>query len=139
MFWIVQTLVPIAIVVVLPVLIVWIVFRTESNKNNKNAEIVIKAIENNSCIDADKIIAALGKNEKSPLQILNLRLLRGCIFTFLGVAAAIVATILDNILDVDVFCFTIILSGSFLAIGIAYLTVYFVSRKSVREEERSCK
>ena len=50
MFWIVQTIVPIAVAVVLPVLIIWIVFRAASNKDNKNAEIIIKAIENNSGI-----------------------------------------------------------------------------------------
>ena len=35
MFDIVQALVPIAVAVVLPVLIVWIVFRAASNKDNK--------------------------------------------------------------------------------------------------------
>ena len=136
MFWIVQTIVPIAVAVVLPVLIIWIVFRAASNKGNKNAEIIIKAIENNSGIDADKIIAALGKSEKSPLQLLQLRLLRGCIFSLLGIATAIFAAVINsNYSGDDIFYFSLLASGVFLAIGLAYLIVYFVSRKSVKEEK----
>lgn len=77
MFDIVQALVPIAVAVVLPVLIVWIVFRAASNKDNKNAEIIIKAIENNSTVDTDKLVNALSKHGKTPQQLLHLRLLRG--------------------------------------------------------------
>lgn len=132
MFWLVDILVPIAICVILPVLIVWIVFRAAVNKDNKNAEVLMKAIENHSTIDADKLVEAMGRPKKTDMQVLQLRLLRGCFFTFLGVAAAIVCVILSycapeshlqNVL--------MMLSGASLAIGIAYLVVYFVTRKNV--------
>ncbi len=70
MFWLVQLLVPICVCVVLPVIIVWIIFRSVTNKDNKNAEIIIKAIESNSAIDADKLVEALSKKQKTPRQIL---------------------------------------------------------------------
>lgn len=65
MFWLVQLLVPICVCVVLPVIIVWIIFRSVTNKDNKNAEIIIKAIESNSAIDADKLVEALSKKQKN--------------------------------------------------------------------------
>lgn len=129
MYWIAQTLVPIAIIVVLPVLIVWIVFRSATNRDNKNAEVLIKAIENNSAIDADKLIEALAKPKKTAMQTLQKRLLRGCIYTFVGVAMAICACIMSYNEG------AMLLAAISFAVGAAYLTVYFITRKSVSSEE----
>ena len=84
-FDLVPILVPLGVCVALPVLIVWIVFRTIKNNDDKRAEVLIKAIEANNGIDADKLAEALTKPRKSPRQLLTLRLLRGCIFTFIGI------------------------------------------------------
>lgn len=129
-----QLLIPISICVVLPVLIVWIVFRASTNKHNKNAEVIIKAIENNSTIDTDKIIEALSHGQKTPIEILNGRLLRGCIFTLIGISAIVVAIISGYMsIPEQIIQFpALIISGLSLAIGIAYLVVYFVSRKSIK-------
>jgi len=133
MFVLVQILVPISICVVLPVLIIWIYFRSVMNRDNKNAEIVIKAIESDSVVDADRLVAALGKQEKTPLQILQTRLLRGSIFTFVGLGAAVFAAIMAyNLPENHVQYPSLLVSFLSLAIGIAYLVVYFVTRKSVK-------
>ncbi|MDE6854471.1 MAG: hypothetical protein K2J38_05390 [Muribaculaceae bacterium] len=134
----VAIIVPIAICVVLPVLISWIKYRHDTNKDNKNAEIILKAIENNSCIDADSLVEALGKKRKTPLEVLQQRLLRGCIFTLIGIAAAIYSVIdacttaYFDINDQPAF----IVAGVCLAIGIAYLVVYFVTRKSIGDGDK---
>ncbi len=136
----VAIIVPIGICVVLPVLIVWIMYRHATNKDNKNAEIIIKAIENNSAIDADSLVEALGKKQKTPLEVLQLRLLRGCIFTFIGIAAGIYSAIdasttaYFDINDQPSF----IVAGLGLAIGIAYLVVYFITRKNVAADDDKC-
>lgn len=136
-------LIPIFICVVLPVAIVYIVFRTIKNKDDKNAEIIIKAIENNSDIDADKFIAALGQPQKSPMQILQKHLLRGCIFTFLGLVAMIATTIFNvptieqNLEPEDIagwLVSLVIIGGCCLAIGVAYLVTYFITRKSIDKD-----
>ena len=129
MFYLVQILVPVGITVVLPVLIVWIVFRSITNKDNKNAEIIIKAIENNSAIDADKLVNALGKHEKTKEQIMQLRLLRGCMFTFSGIAMSILAFYASANLPYQPLCLLILIAGLAFAIGLAYLVVCFVARK----------
>ena len=137
MFWIVQLTSALGICVALPVLIVWLICRASINRDNKNAEIVIKALENNSAIDADKLVEALGKKQRSPRELLNIRLLRGCIFTFLGIAFAIVAYIIGCYMGglyKDMWMF-IIPAGIALAIGIAYLIVYFTTRKYVKSDD----
>lgn len=136
MFWIVQLLSALGICVVLPVLIVWMICRTTINKDNKNAEVIIKAIENNSTVDTDKLVEALGKKQKSPRELLNTRLLWGCIFTFIGVALSIIAGIFGYCRpDTNAMYLFIIPAGLALAIGTAYLVVYFKTRKYVKSDD----
>ena len=127
-------LVPISICVVLPVAIVLIIFMTAMNSDNKRAKVLIKAIEANNNIDADKLAAAFAKPRKTPLEILNKRLLRGCMFTFTGIALIIVALVslaYGTEFANDSVTLPMIFGGALLAIGLSYLVVYFVTRKQV--------
>ena len=119
-------IVSIFICVVLPVAIVWIVFSASRNSENKRAEVLLKAIEHNANLDADKLAEALAKKPKTPRERQLGRLLRGSIFTLLGIAFAIVASVID---DPDVF----VISAVCGAVGIAFLIVYFVGRKAYKE------
>lgn len=129
-----DVLVPISICVVLPVAIVLIIFMTAMNSDNKRAKVLIKAIEANNNIDADKLAAALAKPRKTPLEILNKRLLRGCMFTFIGIALIIVALVSlasGTAFADDNVTVPMIFGGALLAMGLSYLVVYFVTRKQV--------
>lgn len=129
-----QILVPIFVCVVLPVLIVFIVFRAAMNSDNKRAEILIKAIEHNGDIDADRLAKALEKPRKSPREILNLRLLRGCIFSLIGlslIAIGLVSFATGTEFGADPVMVPILFGGASMAIGISYLIVYFVTRSQV--------
>lgn len=129
---IIAVLIPIFICVVLPVLIVWIVFRAAMNNDNKRAEVLIKAIEANNGIDADRLADALGKPRKTAREILNLRLLRGCIFSLIGLglfATALLAN--SNDFHPDNVVFPMLVGSISFAIGLSYLIVYFVTRKQV--------
>ncbi|MDE6100355.1 MAG: hypothetical protein K2G01_04865, partial [Paramuribaculum sp.] len=70
------TLVPIFVGVVLPIAIVAITAASKINNDNKRSKVLIKAIESNCGIDADKLAEALQKPKKTAREILNLRLLR---------------------------------------------------------------
>ena len=61
-----QILVPIFVCVVLPVAIIAIIFGASINSDNKRSQVLIKAIESNCDIDADKLAEALQKPKKRP-------------------------------------------------------------------------
>lgn len=131
-----NVLVPIFVCVVLPVAIIAIVYGTIMNNDNKRAAVLIKAIESNSGLDADKLSEALQKPKKSARELLNLRLLRGCIFSFIGLALFIVAVILlctGNMFSADQVFIPLILGVISLAIGLSYLIVYRVTRKHIND------
>lgn len=126
-----STLVPIFICVVLPIAVVLITSLTKVNGENKLALIVIKAIEANKDVDTDKLIESLKKPQKTPREILNCRLLRGCIFSLVGVAlaiAGIASFIAGSEFESDSVACPFVFGGISLAVGISYLIVYFVTR-----------
>lgn len=127
-----QALESIFICVVLPVAIVLIVYLAHINNDNKRAKVLIKAIEANNNIDADKLAAALQRPQKSEREIFNRRLLRGCIYTLIGViliAASIIKWAVGGNFDVDGVTVPGTLGGISIAIGISYLIVCYINRK----------
>ena len=132
-------LVPIFICVVLPVAIVLIVFLYNMNSDNKRAQVLIKAIEANKDIDTDKLAEAFSKPRRSPREILNLRLLRGSIFTLCGLGFVIFGLVgLANnfTIRMEPVMIPMICGASCLAVGISYLIVYFVTRKQLADEDK---
>lgn len=128
------TLVPIFVCVVLPVAIVAITAATKMNSDNKRSNVLIKAIESNCGIDADKLAEALQKPKKTAREILNQRLLRGCIFSFIGLALCIVGIVslcLGTEFAADPVTIPLLFGGASLAVGLGYLVVYFVTRKQI--------
>lgn len=132
----VDILVPIFVCVVLPVAIVGIYYWSQINAENKRAEILMKAIEANCGPDADKLAEALQKPRKTAREILNLRLLRGCMFTFVGLGLCIVGIVsacMGSEFASDPVMVPLVFGGASLAIGLSYLVVYFVTRKQVND------
>ncbi len=134
----VEILVPIFCGCILPIAIVLIIALRKSNEVNKRSQILIKAIEANKEVDTDKLIEALKEPQKTPQEILYARLLRGCMFSLIGVSL----TIIGSVGLCNGMCFSneevstpFIFGGISLAIGISYLIVYFVSRKQVINQE----
>lgn len=129
-------LVPIFVCVVLPVAIVAIVFGAAMNKDDKRSKVLIKAIESNSGIDVEKLAESLQKPKKTAREVLDLRLLRGCIFSFVGLALCIVGIVSfcnGTDFSADPVSVPLIFGGASLAIGLSYLVVYFVTRKQVKD------
>lgn len=121
-----EILVPIFVCVVLPVMIVLIVYIAAINADNKRANVLIKAIEvGGGDVDPDKLAELLNKSKKSDREILNLRLLRGCIFTLIGITLCVISFFFERMLAV--------VGGVSLAVGISYLIVFFVTRRQVEK------
>lgn len=129
-------LVPIFCGCVLPIAIVLIISMRKKNNDDKRAEILIKAIESGEEVDAEKLADALGKPKHSPLEILNARLLRGCMYTLIGLALAVVYFAWPAY-DTNVLSSLMLLSAVSTAIGIAYIIVYFVTRGQVHDDKES--
>ena len=129
-------LVPIFVCVVVPIAVVAIAAATKINNDNKRAEVFIKAIESNCGINADKLAEALQKPKKTDREILNLRLLRGCAFSFIGIAlcfVGIVSLSTGTEFSADPVTVPLVFGGASLAIGLSYLVVYFVTRKQIND------
>ena len=128
------TLVPIFVCVVLPVAVVAIIAATKMNNDNKRSKVLIKAIESNCGIDADKLAEALQKPKKTAREILNNRLLLGCIFSFVGLALCIVGIVslcMGTEFSADPVTVPLVFGGASLAVGLSYLVVYLVNRKQI--------
>lgn len=129
-----EILIPFFVCVLLPVSIVLIVSLRKRNSDNKRADVLIKAIESGREVDTERLVESLrSANERvyTAKDILYARLLRGCIFSLIGVALTIVyftGLILREalLLTTGLIC---------LAVGIAYLIVYFVSRNDILNEK----
>lgn len=133
------TLVPIFVGCILPIAVVAIMSVSRIMADKEKARIIIKAIESGN-IDTDKLVESL-RNEslrkpaKTPREILNLRLLRGCIFTLVGFALMIVGLVnfaSGTGFGSDPVTVPMLFGGASAAVGISYLIVYFVTRKEVR-------
>lgn len=130
-------IVPIAICVVLPVSIVFLATWREYNKDNKRAEILMKAIESNKEIDANKLAESLGSpnNQNQKSDILSKRLLRGLMFSFIGLALIIGSLLIfRNGGSGDTPEFGLMSGAVLLAIGISYLIVYWVTNRQKQKE-----
>ena len=131
-----STLVPIFVGGVLPIVVVAITAAKKMNCDNKRSKVLIKAIESNCGIDADKLAEALQKPKKTAREILNLHLLRGCIFSFIGLALCIVGIVsfsMGTEFSADPVTVPLVFGGASFAIGLSYLVVYLVTRKQIKD------
>ena len=128
--YLVQILVPIAICVVLPVLIVFIVGRVRQNETNRKAEIMLKAIENGQTIDPEMFKS--GKKKASIKQDLLDKLNGACITSLMGLAF-----LLLFVFKVSTFGLNDLLpyaAGAMLAVGIGLFVSYFTGKKMLAKE-----
>ena len=130
----VQTLLPLCICVVLPIMVVWLWTRMKTRNNDKRAEIVLEALKKDNDIDAGKLVEALASPKKTALEVLHNRLMYGCRFSLVGIAILICSYASYLKFYDDGIWYNLLVVGSIvLAIGISFLVVYFVTRKSVTE------
>ena len=133
----IEALIPIAICVVLPVLIVWLIGRVKQNETNRKAEIMLKALDNGAQIDADFFKSQSGSklccgNETIKESLLK-RLTGACVTSLLGVGILICNATSWSIEDGPM-CLLAPIGGILLAIGIALFIVYFVGKRMLAKE-----
>ena len=126
----VDILIPIAICVVLPVTIVWIVSRVRQNETNRKAEIMLKAIENGQTINPDifKTSRPKGSIKKDLLDKLN----GATITSLMGLAFLLIFLIKVKTFGFD--AFLPYAAGAMLAVGIGLFISYFAGKKMLAKE-----
>lgn len=132
----VAIVIPLGICVVLPIVIVWIVFRSLSNRTNRQTEVILESIRNNPNLDVSILLETISSKTNTPWVSVTRKLLRGCIFTFIGIAFALIASL---IAEEDVIFGCWVICGVFGAIGISFLITYWFAYRHINqlEEERN--
>ncbi len=129
-----EVLITLLVCVILPVGIVFIINYRKINKDNQRAKILTKMIESANDIDGEKL-AGLLEDEKEKKQTLKTpeeqrisRLLKGCIFTLIGLGLSLLVFFAEAHKNL------LVIGSISAAIGISFLIVYFVTGKSVKRE-----
>ena len=125
-------LVPIAICVVLPVMIVWLIGRVRQNETNRRAEIMLKAIENGASIDPD-LFKTSGKKKASIKKDLLDKLNGACITSLMG-AAFLLLFFFKATPDYGFASFLPYAGGAMLAVGIGLFISFFAGKKMLAKE-----
>lgn len=123
----VEIIVPIGVCVVLPVMVVWLVFRSRNHIVDRKAEVLLKAIENGQDIDPE-IFSTDNKSGRSLKMNLLGKLQAGIILVIMGavlVAGAMVIPGKDSLF---------IIASILLAIGIGFCVAFFVGKKWMEAE-----
>lgn len=125
----IEILIPIGVVVVLPVAIVAIVFKSALASERNRKEIILAALEKNPNLDVEDLVKRMKKSEKLIKEKLLARLERGCLCCLMGVAFVLLYFLLSVQNE-----FLIIAGTALIAIGIAFLVSYFVGRRMLAQE-----
>ena len=125
----IEILIPIGVVVVLPVAIVAIVFKSALASERNRKEIILAALEKNPNLDVEDLVKRMKKSEKLIKEKLLASLERGCACCLMGVAFVLLYFFLSVQNE-----FLIITGAALIAIGIAFLVSYFVGRRMLAQE-----
>lgn len=125
----IEILIPIGVVVVLPVAIVAIVFKSALASERNRKEIILAALEKNPNLDVEDLVKRMKKSNKLIKEKLLARLERGCLCCLMGVAFVLLYFFLSVQNE-----FLIITGAALIAVGIAFLVSYFVGRRMLAKE-----
>lgn len=126
----IEILIPIGVVVVLPVAIVAIVFKSALASERNRKEIILAALEKNPNLDVEDLVKRMKKSNKLIKEKLLARLERGCLCCLMGVAFMV----LYFFLGVQSEDLIVVVGAALIAIGIAFLISYFVGRRMLAKE-----
>lgn len=129
-------LVPLGICVVFPLTIVWMYIRKRMNETNKRTQIVLAVIEKNPDVDIQEYLKKLNPPQKSLKEKLMKKLLWACVLMALGICAIGYAAIRGYIGGRNPYNneFLAVIGAVLLMLGIAFLIVFFVSKKTMAKE-----
>lgn len=136
----ISSLTPMALGVILPTVIVWMITRARIKRDNLRKEIILAAMEKNSDIDIEEMMKKLNGPKKLLKEKLLTRLLFGSIFVGLGILIYVAMAVYMRIskrFDTDMFIGLSIVAVPSLAVGTAFLTNYFAGKNMLAKEMKA--
>lgn len=127
-----ETILPIFVVVVLPVMVVWLVTRARLKKNEQKMAVLVKAIENGVDIDPALLVSETEGSRNTKMKLIR-KLTTGVICAIIGLAV-VICTQLDAFDGVAGIEMLYIIGGVLIAVGAAYILAFFVGRKYLAPE-----
>lgn len=127
-----ETLLPIFVMVVLPVMVVWLVTRARLKKNEQKMAVLVKAIENGVDIDPALLVSETEGGRNTKMKLIR-KLTTGVICAIIGLAV-VICTQLDAFDGVAGIEMLYIIGGVLIAVGAAYILAFFVGRKYLAPE-----
>ena len=127
-----ETLLPIFVMVVLPVMVVWLVTRARLKKNEQKMAVLVKAIENGVDIDPALLVSETEGGRNTKMKLVR-KLTTGVICAIIGLAV-LICTQLDAFDGVAGIHMLYIIGGVLIAVGAAYILAFFVGRKYLAPE-----
>ncbi len=136
MYHLVPILVPIACGCVLPIMIVWLTIRESMNKTNQRTKIVLAAIEKNPDMDIEELMEKISPKKKLLKEKLLSKLLWGSIIGLLGISFLVYGLFIDfrGGMNTDDLIYIYFAGGILLAVGIAFIVNYRLSKKMLVKE-----
>lgn len=130
-----ETIVPIGICVILPIIIVWLIMRCKTNETNRRTEVLLAAIEKNPDMDMEDFIRKMNLKTKTTKERLMSRLLWGLVFIAIGASSLLSALYQDYQGGTSLDFFAIYSGcGCLLLIGISFVAVFFISKRMLAKE-----
>ncbi|MBO5074602.1 MAG: hypothetical protein J6C35_09525 [Bacteroidales bacterium] len=127
-----NTLLPIFVMVVLPVMVVWLVTRARLKKNEQKIAVLVKAIENGVDIDPALLVSETEGGRNTKMKLVR-KLTTGVICAIIGLAV-LICTQLDAFEGVAGIEMLYIIGGVLIAVGAAYILAFFGGRKYLAPE-----
>ena len=124
-------LIPLGCGCVLPIVVIWLGIRQKMNETNQRTQIVLAAIEKNPEMDIEELMKKISPKKKLLKEKLLSNLLWGSIIALFGISILVYALLIDyrGGMDPNDLIRIYFTGGILLAIGIAFLAHYHISKK----------
>ena len=132
-----ETLIPIGICVVLPIIVISMVMRARRHEVDKKTEVMLKAVENGTQLDPAFFQEINKRRERTVKDKLMGYLTAACITSGIGVLMAVVSTIFLIVKDDSTPAALLVLlipCAILIAVGIAFFIVYAIGKKTWAKE-----
>ena len=132
----IEMLLPVGVSVVLPIMVVWLVMRYKEHESNKRSEIILAVLEKNPDVDVEEYLKKLNPPTKTIKERLMSKLLWACVLMGLGFVCVGFTALLGYIGEFGKEPIIIfgLPGGALFALGVAFLIVYLVSKKTLAME-----